>query len=269
MGGHAETRNLELKQLTLTEECHQRTSFDANTVQHYATLLATGTKLPPLRVVSDGSTSWLWDGFHTYHACKSAGINKYPCEITKGDFRHAVWLSCGANRQHGLVRTTDDIHKQIDTLLRDPEYGRKSVREIARHLDVSHMMVQRRRDYWRGKSEVQEQQVHWSLHGTEPETHEELEINRPIIPTTWTAVDEPILKDGKIDLQAVRRKHNKDLRARLHSAARSVQAAMTCLTKINKTKPLHRASTMLRSLGQIQSQIARLVEESNTLNMDL
>lgn len=269
MVGHAETRNLELKQLTLTEECHQRTTFDVNTVQHYAALLASGTKLPPLRVVSDGSTSWLWDGFHTYHALKSAGIKQYPCEITKGDFRHAVWLSCGANRQHGLVRTSDDIRKQIDTLLRDPEFGTKSVREIAKHLDVSHMTVQRRRDYWRDKAEAKKQKAHWSLHGTEPEIQEQIDVHRPILPTTFTANDKPIFTNGKLSLLAVRRKLNRDCRARLSSAARSISTAMKCLNAITKTKPIAKANDMNMALGRIQTQLAKLVASTELLYPEL
>jgi hypothetical protein len=86
-----------------------------------------------LVVVFDGTDYWLADGFHRAEAAQRAGRATVPCDVRPGSRRDAVLLACGANADHGLRRTADDIRRAIRTLLRDPEWVRWSNREIARH----------------------------------------------------------------------------------------------------------------------------------------
>ena len=86
-----------------------------------------------LVVVFDGTDYWLADGFHRVEAAQRAGLVTVPCDVRPGSRRDAVLVACGANADHGLRRTADDIRRAIRTLLRDPEWQRWSNREIARH----------------------------------------------------------------------------------------------------------------------------------------
>lgn len=90
----------------------------------------------------DGSDYWLADGFHRIEACRRAvWLWRIKANIHQGTRRDAVLFACGANADHGLPRSADDKRRAVETLLRDPEWGAWSDREIARRCKVSHPFV--------------------------------------------------------------------------------------------------------------------------------
>ena len=94
-----------------------------------------------LTVFYDGTDYWLGDGFHRIESATRAGLLSVPCDVRAGGRREAVLHACGANASHGLRRTREDVRRAIDILLRDPEWGQWSDREIARRVGCDHKTV--------------------------------------------------------------------------------------------------------------------------------
>lgn len=93
--------------------------------------------MPPLQVMFDGVSYWLWDGFHRRWAADRAGLDKLPCIVTDGTREDAQWASYGANCSHGLRRTNADKAKAVKAALRHPNGAKTSDRQIAEHVGVS------------------------------------------------------------------------------------------------------------------------------------
>lgn len=124
----------------------------AEYAEHFAEFHGWGT-FPPVEVVYDGSSYWVWDGFHRLAAFRQA-LAKDPARISSsipalvrpGTRRDAVLLAAGANAAHGLRRTVEDKRRAVDALLADPEWGDWSDNAIARAARVSAPFVASRRD---------------------------------------------------------------------------------------------------------------------------
>lgn len=118
-----------------------RSRIDEAVVADYAQALREGVSFPDVVVFYDGANNWLADGFHRWHAARSAGLTSINAQVIAGTRRDAVLYSVGANDAHGLRRTNDDKRKAVMTLLQDDEWGKWSDREIARRCAVSHSTV--------------------------------------------------------------------------------------------------------------------------------
>ena len=118
-----------------------RASIDQAIVDDYAEAFRRGDELPAAMVFHDGTSYWLADGFHRYHAARSSGLDSLLVEIRNGTQRDAVLYSVSANATHGLRRTNEDKRKAVFTLLTDTEWGQLSDREIAKLCGVSNTFV--------------------------------------------------------------------------------------------------------------------------------
>ncbi len=128
---------LALEVLRLDGGTQPREKLDEVTIAEYAEAMERGDEFPPLTVFYDGEAYWLADGFHRYHAAKATGQAEMACDVRQGTRRDAVLHSVGVNAEHGLRRTNADKRRAVMTLLRDPEWGKWSDREIARKCKVS------------------------------------------------------------------------------------------------------------------------------------
>lgn len=225
-------------------------------------------RLPALRVVNDDSSNFLWDGYHTFHALRIAGFTQYHCDITRGDFRKAVFLSCSIRRQHGIERTEEDIHHQIDTLLRDPNYGAMSTRTLGRHVGVSHMAIQRRRDFWRSQQTSLDKQEHWAVNGTEPDPKKELSVDQPLTPTVYLP-EHPDVPNENDHPRAKRLYLNRQASLRFISATKTLTQARTHLTKLKRLRPSQDVNRMLKQIGAMHTSLAKLLTESESLSRRL
>ncbi len=122
-------------------DCQQRRGTDPEVVRDYQETIKSGDRLPPLKVVSDGTTNWLWDGFHSIEAIEQEGFLEAICEVQPGNFRDAIRLSCGANAKHGKPRSRKTKHNSVNRLLQDEEWSKWSNCEIARQCNVSESFV--------------------------------------------------------------------------------------------------------------------------------
>jgi len=100
-----------------------------------------GEDFPALQTVFDGLHHWLWDGFHRFHVARKVGDRMIMVEITEGTQRDAVWLSFGANKDHGMPRPKGCASEILRKILTDDEWKEVPQVKIAQHVGVSAMLV--------------------------------------------------------------------------------------------------------------------------------
>jgi hypothetical protein len=132
---------LKVNDIRIDGGTQSRVKIDIAYVEELAEAAKARTTLPPVVVFHDGKSYWLADGFHRYHAHRSAGIATIPADLRKGTVRDAILFSVGANASHGLRRTNADKRCAVETLLKDKEWGGKSNRWIADQCGVSDVFV--------------------------------------------------------------------------------------------------------------------------------
>jgi hypothetical protein len=101
-----------------------------------------GETFPPIIVVWDGQTYYLVDGHHRLAATQELhGVDTIAATTIDGTFDDALWYSWGANRNHGLQRTRDGLHRAITAAIQHPRWGTLSARQIAHHIGCDHKTV--------------------------------------------------------------------------------------------------------------------------------
>jgi hypothetical protein len=134
---------LPIGRLTLDAGTQMRTKLDIDTINRYAAMHEEGVEFDPIEVVSDGTSYWVWDGFHRVHYRRLLNLATIGALVTRGTLRDAIRLACGANGKESLPRDDATRRRALATLLDDPEWGKLSVREIAATAQVSIGLVSR------------------------------------------------------------------------------------------------------------------------------
>lgn len=133
---------VEIAKIRVDGNTQPRCEIDESVVSDYAEAMRGGTKFPPIFVFDDGSSLWLADGFHRFHAHRHA--NSYPtikADVLPGTRRDALLYAFSANTQHGLRENRADKRRKVELMLRDDEWVRWSDREIGRQCGVDHKTV--------------------------------------------------------------------------------------------------------------------------------
>ncbi len=115
-----------------------RAQISLDVAKEYAEAMGRGDAFPPVQARYDGSDHWLTDGYHRIMAAELAGLADIEVSVRPGTRRDAILDAVGANASHGYRRTNADKRQAVLTVLADPEWAKKSDREIARlaHVDV-------------------------------------------------------------------------------------------------------------------------------------
>jgi hypothetical protein len=98
---------------------------DPATVERYREAIVEGEEFPPLEVVSDDRTYWLFDGFQRAAALDLAGKGSADCLVFPGSRQDALLRAIAANARHGLTRTVNDCRRALTTLLDTPDLLQK------------------------------------------------------------------------------------------------------------------------------------------------
>lgn len=106
-------RKVMIEHIEYDSENQARERLDNDTVAEYAEAMERKEKLPPIVCYHDGSTYWLADGFHRYHAARKRGEKVIEAQVIKGSRDDARWHAAGANTQHGLKRSPEDKRKAV------------------------------------------------------------------------------------------------------------------------------------------------------------
>ena len=132
-------RKVMVEHIEYDSENQARERLDQETVAEYAQAMEDGADLPPIVCYHDGSTYWLADGFHRYHAARKRGEKLLDAQVIKGSRDDARWHAAGANTQHGLKRSPADKRRAVRLALElRPSL---SDRAIAQHCGVAVMTV--------------------------------------------------------------------------------------------------------------------------------
>ncbi len=75
--------------------------------------------LPPIVVFFDGTTHWLADGYHRWHAHNAIDLTEIEADVRQGDKIAALRYSLAANAQHGKRREPGDLRKAYRIAVRN------------------------------------------------------------------------------------------------------------------------------------------------------
>lgn len=150
------TTKIDIGKLEITQLLQPRAGLDRDTVEEYAQLLRDGTKLPPIECVSCGDRIYVTDGFHRIEGAKLASIDRIDAVVVDGTWSQAIWAAAGANRTHGLKRSTADKRRATAMVLADANFAMLSDREIAKHVGVTHPFVAAMRKRMAGEDDAVE-----------------------------------------------------------------------------------------------------------------
>ena len=136
-----------LNKLTILKGLQCRRGIDEGAVLEYADFLKedNSTEMQAIEVMRlpDGRIVII-DGIHRHKAYGIAEREQIPTMVREGSMDDAKWAAAAANKAHGIRRTMDDKRRAVVAALRHPNYssGSVSMRDIGKHVGVSHTMVQ-------------------------------------------------------------------------------------------------------------------------------
>jgi hypothetical protein len=158
-----------LNQIRTDGGTQARAALDSERMFAYLDDMIDGHQFPPIVVYYDGSTYWLADGFHRVEAARRWSNNQGPstiaADIRSGTRRAAILHAVGANNDHGLRRSREDIRRAVELLLRDPEWRQWSDSEIARYCKVDHKTVGAHRKRLEATGEIPQSDVRQTAGG--------------------------------------------------------------------------------------------------------
>ena len=159
--------DMEIGKITVDVEIVERSdALDSEIVQTYADRMEAGDVFPPIKLVSDGDVFWLVDGLHRLEAAKKINREQISSNVTEGDERVAMLMSCAANAEHGKRRTNEDKRQKVMMMLEDEEWSKWSDREIARQCKVGHPLVGELRNLTGISSSEKTERTYVTKHGT-------------------------------------------------------------------------------------------------------
>lgn len=118
-----------------------RVVIDQPTVYAYLESMKEGAEFPLMDTTFDGTTYWLTDGFHRYHAYKLLGIREIEVNYVAGTLRDAQIAALKANSKHGKQLTNEDKRNKVKMALQIEGFDKLTDAEIARHCEVSKPFV--------------------------------------------------------------------------------------------------------------------------------
>ena len=131
------TVQIKLSNIVIDGDTQQRERINEDIVAEYAEAIKCGVKFPPVTLFFDGAQDWLADGFHRYHASRSAEIPEIIADVHEGTNRDARLFSASANWTHGSRLTNIDKRRSVMVLLNDSVWSKWTDVAIAKHCHVT------------------------------------------------------------------------------------------------------------------------------------
>ena len=173
-------RTVRLDQVRIDGGTQFRKEINQDKVVEYAECMEEGDVFPIISVVFDGSTYWLWDGFHRYLAHKKNKMAQIEVDYTPGTVEDAQDLALGANSDHGLELSNADKRYKVEVTLSMERHKGKSNKEIARLCKVSDKLVASVRDPKAKAKQAQNVKRHYEKkaqdEGSAIESHSDIAI---------------------------------------------------------------------------------------------
>jgi len=134
-------RKIKLDTIRIDGGTQCRLVIDQPTVYNYLESMKEGDEFPLMETVFDGTTYWLTDGFHRYHAYKLLGIKDIEIKYKPGTLHDAQVEALKANSKHGKPLTNEDKRNKVEMALKIEGFAQKSNYEIAKLCQVSQPFV--------------------------------------------------------------------------------------------------------------------------------
>ena len=134
------SKAIPLKRIRTDAGTQQRPIDDAVLAQ-YVALMQDKVTFPPIDVISDGTDYFVVDGFHRLEAKRELEALSIAANVTTGTQTDAIWQSYSANRSHGLPRQKGVVKRIIESILCNPEWSKKPLTEIAKHVGATRVYV--------------------------------------------------------------------------------------------------------------------------------
>ena len=154
-------RMVKLEDIRIDGGTQFRDQINQDVVKDYAEKMCDGAQFPPLRAMFDGTTYWLYDGFHRYFAAHDRGFKDIEVDYKPGTQEDAQDLALGANDDHGLQRNNATKRKSVEAALGMERHASKSNREIAKLCKVSDTFVASVRDPEAKKKQAEKIERHF------------------------------------------------------------------------------------------------------------
>lgn len=134
---------MSIADITACPDVQPRVALHYPTVEKYREAIDAREEFDSLRVMFDGSTNWLYDGFHRLEAFKLGGYVEVPILVDKGTKADAILKAAASNYKHGLQRGDADVERAIRMVIAVlAERGERwTQEEIARHCHCSQQRV--------------------------------------------------------------------------------------------------------------------------------
>lgn len=181
-----------------------RVVIDQPTVYTYLESMKEGAEFPMMDTVFDGTTHWLTDGFHRYHAYKLLGIREIEINYVAGTLRDAQIAALKANGKHGKPLTNEDKRNKVKMALQIEGFDKLTDAEIARYCDVSKPFVAAVRRPEVKEKQKQNVEKHFAEKNNKKETSSNLiTADDKVAPSNdGIAPDEEELKATELAIQA-------------------------------------------------------------------
>ena len=133
-------KQLPLKDIR-TDGGTQQRPVDDDVMRRYAAMMKDGSVFPPVEIITDGKSNFLWDGAHRVAAVKHLGKKYIEANVVNGTQRDAIYLSFSANKENAFPRQPGTAKGIVEKILKDKEWSKKSTREIANHVGITERYV--------------------------------------------------------------------------------------------------------------------------------
>lgn len=200
-------KRIKLDNIRIDGGTQGRAVIDQPTVYNYLEHMKEGDEFPRMFAVYDGSTYWLVDGFHRYHAMKLLGIKEVDIDYKPGTLQEAQLMSFGVNSKHGKPRTNEDKRNVVLAALEHPLCKGKTDAEIARICEVSKPFVASVRSPEAKERQKKNVEKHYKEKAKQEEssnsiTPEPIPEKPPVDPNAGEAPDESEIKAAEMAMQA-------------------------------------------------------------------
>lgn len=198
-------KKLKLDAIRIDGGTQCRLVIDQPTVYSYLESMKEGDEFPLMETVFDGSTYWLTDGFHRYHAFKLLGIKEIEVKYKPGTLQDAQVEALKANSKHGKPLTVEDKKNKVQMALAIEGFAQKTNYEIAKLCQVSQPFVASIRSPEAKKKQTEAKIQHVKKKAEELQNTNQISSGKPLDepdPYAGQAPDEAEIKASELAIQA-------------------------------------------------------------------
>jgi hypothetical protein len=198
-------KRLKLDAIRIDGGTQCRLVIDQPTVYSYLEAMKEGDEFPMMETVFDGSTHWLTDGFHRYHAYKLLGIKEIEVKYKPGTLQDAQIEALKANSKHGKPLTVEDKRNKVQMALAIEGFDKKTNYEIAKLCQVSQPFVASIRSPEAKKKQTEAKIQHVKKKAEELQNTNQISKGKPLDepdPYSGQAPDDDEIKASELGIQA-------------------------------------------------------------------